>query len=67
MVGDYLRSLKALVDAEPKDIDLAVHVPERFRTAELAALSTWTHSDHREILHEAALIGAQLLGADDRD
>jgi hypothetical protein len=67
MVGDFLRSLKLLVDAEPKDIDLAVHVPERFRTPELAELGSWTADDHREILHEVALIGAQLLGADDRD
>ncbi len=67
MVGDYLRSLKPLVDAEPKEIDLAVHIPERFQTSELAALSSWTADDHREILQEAALIGAQLLGADDRD
>jgi hypothetical protein len=67
MVGDYLRSLKQLADAGPKEIDLAVQVPEPFRTAELAALGTWTAQDHREILHEAALIGAQLLGADDRD
>lgn len=67
MVGDFLRSLKRLTDAEPKDIDLAVHVPERFQTAELAALSSWTADDHREILHDVALTGAQLLGADDRD
>jgi hypothetical protein len=65
MVGDYLRSLKLLQDADPKDIDLAVHVPEQFRTAELAALSSWTSADHRDLLHEAALTGAQLLGADD--
>jgi DNA repair exonuclease SbcCD nuclease subunit len=67
MVGDYLRSLKLLSDADPKEVDLAVHVPERFRTTELAALSSWTAGDHRDILHEAALTGAQLLGADDRD
>ena len=67
MVGDYLRSLKLLEDADAKDIDLTVHVPEPFRTAELAALSCWTTDDHREILREAALTGSQLLGADDRD
>ncbi|MEX2176713.1 MAG: DNA repair exonuclease [Pirellulaceae bacterium] len=67
MVGDFLRSLKLLTDAEPKEIDLTVHVPEQFRTAELAELGNWTADDHREILREAALTGAQLLGADDRD
>jgi len=67
MVGDFLRSLKLLVDADPKDIDLAAHVPEAFRTAELAALREWTATDHREILAEVALTGAHLLGADDRD
>jgi DNA repair protein SbcD/Mre11 len=67
MVGDFLRSLKLLTDADPGDIDLTVHVPERFHTAELAQLRSWTAEDHREILHDAALTGAQLLGADDRD
>ena len=67
MVGDYLRSLKLLEDADAHDIDLAAHVPEPFRTAELAALSSWTTDERREILREAALTGAQLLGADDRD
>ncbi len=67
MVGDFLRSLKLLVDADPGDLDLAEHVPEAFRTPELAALRQWTATDHREILHEVALTGAHLLGADDRD
>ncbi|MDX1944054.1 MAG: hypothetical protein SFU86_01505 [Pirellulaceae bacterium] len=67
MVGDFLRGLQLLVDAEPQDIDLAPHIPERFRTLELAGLTHWTAEDHREILHEVALTGARLLGADDRD
>jgi hypothetical protein len=67
MVGDFVRSLKLLQDAEPSEIDLAAHVHERFRTAELAALGSWNSTDHREILHQVALTGAQLLGADDRD
>jgi hypothetical protein len=67
MVGDFLRSLKLLVDADPADIDLAEHVPEPFRTPELAALRQWTVTDHRAILHEVALTGAHLLGADDRE
>lgn len=67
MVGDFLRGLQLLVAADAKDIDLAPHIPDRFRTVELAALSNWTADDHREILHEVALTGAQLLGADDRD
>ena len=67
MVGDFLRSLKLLVDADPQDMDLTEHVPEPFHTAELAALREWTTADHREILHEVALTGAHLLGADDRD
>ena len=67
MVGDFLRSLRLLVDADPKDIDLTEYVPESFRTAELAALREWTAADHREILQEVALTGAHLLGADDRD
>jgi len=67
MVGDFLRSLKLLVDADAKDMDLTEHVPEPFRTVELAALRQWTAADHREILHEVALTGEHLLGADDRE
>jgi len=67
MVGDFLRSLKLLVDAEPSEIDLSAHVPEAFRTAELAALRQWTAAEHREILRDVALTGAHMLGADDRE
>jgi DNA repair exonuclease SbcCD nuclease subunit len=67
MVGDYLRSLKLLMDADPREIDLTEHIPEAFRTAELAGLRSWSADDHREILRDAALAGAHLLGADDRD
>jgi exonuclease SbcD len=67
MVGDYLRGLKTWQDLEPSQVDLAVHVPERHRTPDLASLADWTTADHRELLKEAALLGAQLLGADDRD
>lgn len=67
MVGDFLRSLKLLADAEPCEIDLTAHVPEQYRTAELAALRQWTAADHREILRDVALTGAHMLGADDRE
>ena len=67
MVGDFLRSLRQLTEIDHKEVDLTVHVPERHRTAELAELSRWTAEDHQEILREAGLLGAQLLGADDRD
>ena len=67
MVGDFLRSLQTLVQLEPNEIDLLEHVPERHRIPALASLGTWTSDDHREILEQVAITGAQLLGADDRD
>jgi exonuclease SbcD len=67
MVGDFLRSLQPLVDADPSEIDLTEHVAEAYHTSELAELRNWAKQSHRELLHEAALAGAHLLGADDRD
>jgi DNA repair protein SbcD/Mre11 len=66
MLGDFLRNLHELAALEPAEVDFCQHVPEQHRAAELAALAEWTEEEHRTVLHEAALSGAQLLGAADR-
>jgi hypothetical protein len=48
-------------------VDFGQHVPDQHRVPALAALSQWSEADHRELLYEAALTGAQLLGAGERD
>jgi len=67
MLGDFLRSLRELTELEPSQVDLVQHVPEQHRTPALAALTEWTEDEHRAVLAEAALTGAQLLGAGERE
>jgi exonuclease SbcD len=67
MLGDFLRNLRELAALEPSEVGFCQHVPERHRTPALAALAEWTHEEHHAVLAEAALTGAQLLGAGERD
>jgi hypothetical protein len=67
MLGDFLRSQRELISENATIADLTESVPEDHRTAALAALTTWSESEYHEVLKEAALTGAQLLGAGDRD
>jgi hypothetical protein len=67
MLGDFLRNLSELDALSPGEIDLAEHIPEHHRVPELAALATWTDDEHQDVLHEAALTGAHLLGAAEHD
>jgi DNA repair exonuclease SbcCD nuclease subunit len=67
MLGDFLRNLRELAALEPSAVDLSQHIPEHHHTPALAALSQWSEDEHRTLLFESALTGAQLLGAGDRD
>jgi DNA repair exonuclease SbcCD nuclease subunit len=67
MLGDFLRNLRELAAQEPAAVDLAQHIAPHHRTPALAALSSWTEADHRAILYDAALTGAELLGAGERE
>lgn len=67
MLGDFLRNLRELAVLEPAAVDLAQHVPSQHRVPMLAALTAWSEEEHRTVLYEAALTGAELLGAGDRD
>jgi len=65
MLGDFLRSLQELSSQETA-LDLGQYIPPPLRTAALAALVHWNRDEQAVVLGEAALTGAQLLGAADR-
>jgi hypothetical protein len=67
MLGDFLRNLSELEALSPGEVDLAQHIPEHHRAGALAALAEWNEDEHQDVLHEAALTGAHLLGAADRE
>jgi exonuclease SbcD len=67
MLGDFLRNLRELAATEPAEVKIAQHIPEQHRLPALAALAQWTEDEHRAVLYEAALTGAQLLGAAERE
>jgi len=67
MLGDFLRNLQELAAKKWQEVDLGGDIPPHHRTPALAALAQWTEEDHGEVLREAALTGAQLLGAGERE
>ena len=67
MLGDFLRNLREMAAAPHTEISLTPHIPQQHRIPALASLGEWTAEDHRAVLYEAALTGAQLLGAADRE
>jgi DNA repair exonuclease SbcCD nuclease subunit len=67
MLGDFLRNLRELAALPSNDLNLAQQIPEHHRVPALATLGQWTDDEHRAVLYEAALTGAQLLGAADRE
>lgn len=67
MLGDFLRNLRELEALLPSEVELTPHIPEHHRVPALAALAEWNEDEHQDVLHEAALTGAHLLGAADRD
>jgi len=67
MLGDFLRNLRELVALPRGELNLAEQVPEHHRGPALEALGRWTDEEHRDVLCEAALTGAQLLGAAERE
>jgi hypothetical protein len=67
MLGDFLRNLREMVGKEWQEVDLGDDIPLHHRTPALASLAQWTDEDHAEVLREAALTGAQLLGAGERE
>jgi exonuclease SbcD len=66
MLGEFLRSVCELAALEPEDVNPAKHVPQH-RSAAFAPLAEWSAEEQQAVLAEAALTGAQLLGAADRE
>lgn len=67
MLGDFLRNLRELAALTPADLNLAPQIHEHHRVPALATLAQWTDEEHRAVLYEAGLTGAQLLGAAERE
>jgi DNA repair protein SbcD/Mre11 len=67
MLGDFLRNLRETAAHAPVELDLAQQIPVHHRVPALVGLGQWTEEEYRDVLHEAGLTGAQLLGAGERD
>jgi exonuclease SbcD len=67
MLGDFLRNLKDMASKSANDVNLGQEISEKHRVPALAALAQWEAEEYRSVLYEAALTGAQLLGAADRE
>jgi hypothetical protein len=67
MLGDFLRNLRDEAAVPHSELSLAPLIPQHHRVPGLAALGEWTAEEHRTVLYEAALTGAQLLGAAERE
>src|SRR4029453_9172733 len=67
MLGDFLRNLRETAPHTPAELELAQQIPAHHRVSALAGLGQWTEEEYRDVLHEAGLTGAQLLGAGERD
>lgn len=67
MLGDFLRNLKILETTPAGELRLGGDIPDHHRGPALASLVQWTGEEYREVLYEAGLTGAQLLGAGERE
>lgn len=67
MLGDFLRNLKDWATKPASEVSLTPHVAPYHRVPALGRLTEWTENEYRGVLLEAALTGAQLLGASDRE
>jgi exonuclease SbcD len=67
MLGDFLRNLKILEGTSPGELRLGNDIPDHQRGPALASLVQWTSEEYRNVLYEAGLTGAQLLGAGERE
>jgi DNA repair exonuclease SbcCD nuclease subunit len=67
MLGDFLRNLKILETTPAGELRLGGDIPDHHRGPALASLVQWSGEEYREVLYEAGLTGAQLLGAGERE
>jgi DNA repair exonuclease SbcCD nuclease subunit len=67
MLGDFLRVLTQQAASGTAPLDVSCYLPERWESQQQHALAGWhTGEVKEEVLHEAARLGAALLGADER-
>jgi hypothetical protein len=64
--GEYLRLLKSLDETSPSHLDMKDYLPERFLVGAVPSIVSVDSLDLRDkVLRDAALLGLDLLGADD--
>jgi exonuclease SbcD len=64
--GEYLRLLKALDESSPSHFDMKDYLPERFLVGPVPGIVSVDSLELRDkVLRDAALLGLDLLGADD--
>lgn len=67
MRGDFLRTLGEQIQAEATPLDLTSLLPDRQKLAGMGHVADWIEPENRRrVLREAAVLGAQLLGSEEK-
>jgi exonuclease SbcD len=67
MLGEFLRAVEQACHQDDVPLDLTSFIPQRHLQSSLVSIAqVGTGVDKQTLLREAALLGAQLLGADER-
>jgi exonuclease SbcD len=67
MLGEFLRAVEQACHQDDVPLDLSSFIPARHQQSSIASMAqVGTGIDKQTLLREAALLGAQLLGADER-
>lgn len=67
MLGEFLRAIEKACHDDDVPLDLSTFIPQRHQQSSIASIAQiGTGMDKQTLLREAALLGAQLLGADER-
>lgn len=67
MLGEFLRAVERACHDDDAPLDLSAFIPQRHQQSSIASIAQiGLGTDKQTLLREAALLGAQLLGADER-
>lgn len=67
MLGEFLRAVERACHDDDTPLDLSAFIPQRHQQSSIAGIAQiGLGTDKQTLLREAALLGAQLLGADER-
>jgi exonuclease SbcD len=67
MLGEFLRAIERACHDDESPLDLSAFIPQRHQQSSIASIAQiGAGMDKQTLLREAALLGAQLLGADER-